>query len=384
MNASSYTGAQKAMPQLVHGMLTHLASLSSARAGGEAEHQPLRFSEGFKHLCELPQGCVSALVPGCTALQKRMNEMGTRFSPAEWDTLERTHAALGQASIQNEVTLAHIMANHAASLLQTAKDRNTQTLNLAQVATSVLGSRLSSAESKNGATNADRLCNAVTGRYTSAAKKNVTNLNAGSAVLSLRMGLLSGFSFPLLTALTRPEARLSLTNVPPQVLVLGSLANYTQENAFGLREDFPRLHGGSITIVNAQNKEAVYLPTRANSPVDEPVFLQMIADVRGLARSEAQMLRVMHLFSQGGRKAVSMSSHAFPGSNPPSGKVVRMKFAVRPAEDGSIVVSAQSLASNPLDIRQEVRVHVDGSYEVTDFSLQRRSASAMKPAQATG
>lgn len=388
MASGSNTPEQKAKPQLAHSMMTQLATLSTILVDGKAEHQPLRFATGIGHISEIPHACIATIAPSFSPMQQALNVQTMRFSPAQWDMLEHTYKALGQGITRYQDPLPGILANHASQLIAAAEARgNPVALSMNQVAIAVMGSRLTPEEDRNGTTDGERLCNAFVGRYTKNASEHIENVSASSVEKALRMGLANGFSFSLLNNLASPDARLTLEKMPPSALELGSLGNYTAGNAFGLREDFPRLAAGSITVENVKGKQHVYSPSvfpdkNQGIPADHPVFQNIIADILALATSDAQMLRIMHILTQAGRKCVGMSVHTFPNSTNRSGLVPPMAYSIDRTENNRVVVTMKSLATDPLVIEQKFLVDEDGSYAVTEFLMHRRSAVNENPAQA--
>ena len=182
-----------------------------------------------------------------------------------------------------------------------------------------------------------------------------------------------GLPFPKLMDLTRPGARLTQDDIGLD-LGMSSLRDYRPDNAYGLVTDFRRR--GQNTVMRMESADGrgmqtqpFNIPDAENVPT-HPMFTALVAHVRSMTASSAQMARTLQAFSQAGLVVARVMSTTFPGVQLSEHGDFSVTAVQR--EDNTVTVDIDSDPALPLRFHQRYVIEPGGNHRCTEFVMERR------------
>ena len=182
-----------------------------------------------------------------------------------------------------------------------------------------------------------------------------------------------GLSFPKLMDLTRPGARLTQDDIGLD-LGMSSLKDYGPGNAYGLVTDFRRRGRNTVMRMESADGRGMQtqpfgIPDAENVPT-HPMFTALIAHVRSMTASSAQMARTLQAFSQAALVMARVMSTTFPGVQFSEHGDFSVTAVQR--EDNTVTVDIDSDPALPLRFRQRYVIEPGGNHRCTEFVMERR------------
>lgn len=190
----------------------------------------------------------------------------------------------------------------------------------------------------------------------------------------------SGISIKKLFDLLNPKGKLTLEDIPKDMLLLGNLASVNADTAYRLKIDFPRMHPDSeLNFIAANGEKFTVKPhpidPKNNTP-DNPEYLEILDKASGITHSEGQFKRVMQAFSQASLSILQPFSTMFSGIK--LNEHGSFSITATEQQDGTVLMDILNDEKNLLHVHEQFLIRKDGSYECTKLEMMRRSAVSNK------
>ncbi len=360
-------------------VMTNLMELAGAEAGMDIEMDPLVFTNEIEHLSEMPRSVGAPLerlarfAPGViTEFDVRMSRHGGELTPQQWERLRGVNEQLGRTAEGGHLNflLPYWVEASAEDLLAALEANGGRPLSGHQLWKAMVGGPMPHGV-RSGHFTAD-MERVVDQRYRALLRAAAPHLQDAQVDSAIIMQATMGLSPRKLLALAQPHARLTRDDLSLRI-DMGSLNAITPENAYGLVTDFRRR--GQNTVMHFEDRNGngfetcpFDIPDDQNTP-DNPHFVDVIARVRDMTHSEAQLARVMQCFSQAPLIMPRVLSTCFPGIELSE----HGNFSVSAVEqrDGTVLVDIHSDPTLPLRLDMRFQVGQDGSHTCTAFEMRR-------------
>lgn len=360
-------------------VMTKLMEIAGTEAGMDVEMAPLAFTDEIDHLSEMPRSAgaplerLARLAPGViTEFDVRMSRHGGELTPQQWEQLRGVNEQLGRTAEGGHLNflLPYWVESSAEDLLAALEANGGRPLSDRQLWEVMVGGPMPrGVRSGHFAADMERV---VDQRYRALLRAAAPHLHDAQVNSAIIMQATTGLNPRKLFALAQPHARLTRDDVSLRI-DMGSLSAVTPENAYGLVTDFRRR--GQNTVMHFEDRNGngfetspFDIPDAQNTP-GNPHFESIIARVRGMTHSEAQLARVMQCFSQAPLIMPRVLSTCFPGIELNE----HGNFSVSAVEqrDGTVLVDIHSDPTLPLRLDMQFQVEQDGSHTCTAFEMRR-------------
>jgi hypothetical protein len=366
--------------------LNHLRMILGPRVGEELEEEAFYYTEPVMNARDIP-GAVfdqaervfhipSADLPGFAALAS----VTPKLTGAEWNTLQPVLQTVGNSisdSFDRGIVMRMVAAN-APELLEAARANRGRPLSPNQIWRTVIGGRPPRGLS------ADNLGARMYETGANSLFKRALALNPDAdrdglqGLLQFNLG--RGIPFQTLHRAFQPGGRLGLADIRLSPPVPGSLADYTEGNAYGLVTDWRRRQNGpdgrpSMMIIETPgvgNFSAPHLPlSDAENVADNLIFAAIMDHCRTACRTDLQFRRVMQSLSQAGTVHLRMLAEYLPGLS--TSEHGHMDSTVTPQANGDVVVElGNGPDDRPFGAHIRITVTPEGKTTIDDIGVELR------------
>lgn len=359
-------------------IMNNLRLNAEYRLGRNPQLDPMYFTDEIGHLCEMPGDADSPLerlgrsAPGVvTPFDVQMGRHSERLTPQQWEQLRGVYMQLAQtAQGGQDFLLPYWVETSARDLLAAQAANPGKPLSRQQIWDAMVGGPMPKGvrAERFGADLLTYVSHAYTGLLRAAAPDMPQPVVDAALMNNSSVGL----SPKRLIALTRPHAKLSLSDVSLST-GMGSLNGITPDTAYGLATDFRRRGQNTVMLFEDRSGNGFAtspfgIPDEENTP-RHPHFAEVISRVRGMTHSEGQLARVMQCFSQAPLILPRVLSTCFPGVA--FSEHGNFSVSAKEQQDGTVLVDISSDPSLPLTLDMRIRVGTDGSHTFERLDMSR-------------
>lgn len=359
-------------------IMNNLRLNAEYRLGHNPQLDPMYFTNEIAHLCEMPGDADSPLgrlgrfAPGVvTPFDVQMNRHAEQLTRQQWEQLRGVHTQLAQtAQGGQDFLLPYWVEASARDLLAALEANRGKPLSNQQIWDAMVGGSMPKGVRAEHF-GAD-LLRYVSHVYTGLIRAVAPNMPQPVMEAALMNNSSLGLPPKQLIALTRPHARLSLSDISLRTN-MGSLNGINEETAYGLVTDFRRR--GKNTVMQFEDRNGngfatspFDIPDDENTPL-HPHFTEIIGRVRGMTHSEGQLARVMQCFSQAPLILPRVLSTCFPGVE--FSEHGNFSVSAKEQQDGAVIVRISSDPALPLTLGMQIRVNTDGSHSFERLDMNR-------------
>lgn len=349
---------------------------------GNSAVEPLYYNKGVEHASEVSGGVLGAmhalsLIAGSEVISETNEALSAQVPPLtreEWNFMASliSDIKMSAGNHRDLFLVSKLIANSSHEILDYMQSQDIEELSHSDLYKLILGKRAPRGYD-SVANFGEILLNDYRSRYETLYKKaNPNVINAvfeGIYPVNMSLGISPRKALDLLN----PRAILDLSHIH-QDMSLSSLADYNENNAFGLTVDFRRQNKDSTLVFKGvsgfdMSIKPHDIPDRENNP-QNPEFNVIMHKVGTMTQSYAQFARVLQAFSQASMVMPRMYSTLFAGTM--LDEHGNFETIATQRDDGVVVIDSHSDEKAPLVLRQQYLIYPDGTNECTKFTMNRQ------------